>query len=175
MNVRSLVSEPRALGFVTLTSTLLVQAAHEYEHVLQMLQKYRWNWRVYPGLLGQWFDFEWIHMLYNGALWIALLASLIIFRKNPGMWRPTRLGEAALYFLVLFQGYHWFEHLVRIYQYMVLGLPKPRGILGHFISLLELHFGFATIVSMAIVIAYVLLRPWPRVERKLMMTVAESS
>lgn len=160
MSAKSRSTDPRLLGFITFTATLLIQLFHESEHVLQMLQKYAWHWRLYPGLLGQWFDFEWIHMLYNGALWFALLATWITYRKNPGMWRESRRARSALRFVVIFQGYHWVEHLVRITQY-INGNPRPKGILGHMIPVLELHFIIGTIVTISMVTAYLLFRPWP--------------
>jgi len=159
MRSRSIIDDPVWLGFLTFTPTLLIQLFHESEHVMQMLEKYVWHWRTFPGLLGQWFDFEWIHFLYNGALWVALLATWIIYRNNPRIWRPSALAASALSFVVIFQGYHWFEHWTRMVQYY-LGNPKPPGILGQVISVLELHFLFGTIVTIAMLLAYGGFQPW---------------
>jgi len=159
MRSRPITSDPVMLGFITFTSTLLIQLFHEVEHILQILQKYAWHWTKYPGLLGQWFDFEWVHVLYNGALWIALLASWITHRKNPGIWRGSALAALALTFVVVFQGYHWFEHLVRLVQYYH-GNPKPLGLLGQIFPVLELHFWLNSIVSTAMIVAYGGFRPW---------------
>lgn len=165
MSSRSLASDPARLAFVTFASTLAIQIAHETEHVLQMLQKYAWHWRLYPGLLGRWFDFEWIHMLYNGALWIALVAIYIMYRKNPRMWRPSPAGRSVLRFLVYFQGYHWIEHTTRIGQYYLLNRVTPRGLLGYVFPVLEFHFVLGMIVSVAMITAFVLFRPWPALQR----------
>ena len=40
MSVKSLRLDPVGLGFVTLSSTLVIQMFHNVEHVIQMLQKY---------------------------------------------------------------------------------------------------------------------------------------
>src|SRR5436190_19442898 len=117
MQTRSITNDPVRLGFVTFTATLVIQLFHEVEHVVQLLQKYAWHWSKYPGLLGRWFDIEWVHVLYNGALWFALLATWIIYRKNPGIWRASARAASSLAFVAAFQGYHWIEHLVRMIQY----------------------------------------------------------
>jgi hypothetical protein len=159
MQPRSIYSDPVRLGFLTLTAPLLIQMFHESEHVMQIVQKYAWHWRTFPGVLGRWFDFEWIHFLYNGALWIALLAAWIIYSRNPGIWRASARAASALKFVVYFQAYHWLEHWVRMVQYYI-GILKPPGIAGQFISTVELHFLFGTIVTIAMLVAYVGFRPW---------------
>src|SRR5947209_3160582 len=113
------------VAFAIFTWTMIIQVAHSYEHVLQIVQKYVWGQETFPGLLGAWFDFEWVHFLFNGELWLSLLAVWLIYRKNPGMWRPSALAETALNFVVIFQAYHWFEHAVRLWQYMH-GTLKPK-------------------------------------------------
>lgn len=110
-------------------------------------------------MLGQWFDLEWVHFLYNGTLWLALLATWIIYRKNPGTWRTSALAAAALTFVVVFQGYHWLEHAVKLLQYYQ-GIPKPPGILGRTFPLVELHFWFNSVVSLAMLLAYFRFQPW---------------
>ncbi len=166
MYTRAFVNDPVRLGFATFTATVLIQLAHEVEHIMQLAEKYVWHWTQFPGLLGQWFDFEWVHVLYNGALWIALLATWIIYQKNPGIWRASALAAAALTFVVFFQGYHWFEHLVRLVQYYR-GNAKPPGILGQIFPVLELHFWLNSVVSTAMLLAYIPFCPWEALSLKL--------
>ncbi|HBY92901.1 MAG: hypothetical protein M5U01_20665 [Ardenticatenaceae bacterium] len=153
------LNDPARFGLVLFTGTLLIQLFHEAEHVFQFLQKYHWHWQSYPGLLGQWFDFEWVHFLYNAALAIALLATWVTHRRNPGIWRASGLGSAALTFLVVFQAYHWFEHLIRLIQY-INHVPTPPGLLGQIFPQLELHFWLNGVVTVTMLVAYGLFLPW---------------
>jgi hypothetical protein len=166
MTRRSIARDPVRLGWTTFTATLIIQFCHEAEHVAQMLQKYHWHYSVYQGILGLWFDFEWIHFLYNLALWIALLATWLIHHKNPGIWRASGLGAAILMFLLVFQGYHVLEHSIRMVQYYQ-GLPKPPGLLGQVIPVLELHFWLGMVVSSAMLLAYGCFDVWNTVRVRL--------
>lgn len=161
MPVRAFVTHPKRLGFILFTETLIIQLFHEVEHIMQVMQKYAWHQQAFPGWLGQWFDLEWVHFLYNGTLFLALLALWIVYRKNPGIGRTSALGAVALIFVVFFQGYHWLEHAARLVQYYQ-GMPKPPGFLGQVFPLLELHFWFNTVVSVAMLFAYFRLQPWTR-------------
>lgn len=152
--------DPVTLGFLTFTAMLPIQAFHNAEHLMQMLQKYAWHLNRYPGLLGVWFDFEWIHLLYNLALFFTLLATWIIYRRNPGIWRNSILGAAMLAFLLFFQGFHVLEHAVRVTQYLQ-GMSSPTpGILGRLFPVLEYHFWLNSVVTVALILAYVGFRPW---------------
>ncbi|MBK6434310.1 MAG: hypothetical protein WAW03_05850 [Anaerolineae bacterium] len=163
MSAKSLRLDPVGLGFITLTSTLVIQLFHNVEHVIQMFQKYAWHLNRFPGLLGLRFDFELVHFLYSLALWVALLATIILYRRNPGIWRESQAAALALQFALWFQGYHVLEHSVRIWQYFGLGMLSPTpGILGNFFPILELHFWFNSIVTTALIIAYIGFRPWWR-------------
>ncbi|MBK9092069.1 MAG: hypothetical protein IPM84_04695 [Anaerolineae bacterium] len=151
---------PALLGFVTLSAVLLIQTFHASEHVAQMVQRYVLHLNRAPGLLGAWFDLEWVHLIYNTALLVALIAVVVVYRRNPGMWRHSDLAVTMLYFVLIFQGYHTLEHVVRVSQYLQhVPIPTP-GILGRLFPILELHFWFNAVVTIAILMAYLGFQPW---------------
>lgn len=158
--IRQAIEDPIQLGFWTFTIAVAVQFLHQLEHLLQIVQKEVWHWDTYPGLLGAIFDFEWVHFLYNSALFLSVLAVLVTFLKNPGMWRRSRVGLFALVFAVVFQAYHLFEHSFRIVQYLG-GTPKPLGLVGQIVPVLELHFWINSVVIGALVVAYYRFSPSP--------------
>lgn len=40
MPLRTFVANPRKLGFILFTETLVIQLFHEVEHIMQVVQKY---------------------------------------------------------------------------------------------------------------------------------------
>lgn len=157
---RPWLREPALLGFLTFSAMLPIQAFHNLEHLSQMLQKYIWHLNRYPGLLGVWFDFEWIHLFYNLALLFTLLATWVIYRRNPGIWRASAIGDPLLAFLFLFQSFHVAEHVVRVSQYLQgMNSPTP-GILGWLLPVVEYHYYLNTVVTTALIITYLAFRPW---------------
>ena len=159
-SLRRIVDDPAQLGFWTFTVAVLVQFLHQNEHLLQIVQKNLWGWQELPGLLGHVFDFEWVHFLYNTALFLSVLSVVVTFLKNPGMWRRSRAGLFGLVFAAVFQGYHLLEHSVRIAQYLG-GTPKPQGLVGQIVPVVELHFWINSVVIAALVLAYACFRPTP--------------
>lgn len=160
MSQSTLTRDPALLGFVTFIVTLVIQAFHATEHVLQMLQKYVWHLTRFPGLLGVWFDFEWIHLLMNLAILLSLLATWILYTKNPGMWRNSALADAMLVFLLYFQGYHVLEHIFRVMEYLQGMLAPTPGILGRIFPVLEFHFFLNAVLTTAMIVAFVGFQPW---------------
>lgn len=164
----AIAADPAKLGYWAFTIAIVFQFLHQLEHLAQIIQKHILGMKVFPGLLGQVFDFEMVHLLYNAALFFAVLAVFIIYRKNPGIWRPSKLGLYALSFSVVFQGYHVVEHAVKTWQYMgnlALGLTGPaafgKGLLGQIVPVIELHFWYNTVVITALLIGYMAFRPSP--------------
>ena len=103
-----------------LTLTLLVQTAYLLERIAQTLQIYALNF--YPkdahGLLGNIFDDEWVHFAYNIALELALISVYLYYRRNKESWlSASRLGRFSLATVVILQGYHALEHIVKLYQH----------------------------------------------------------
>ena len=158
------------LAFLAL---ILVMAAHEAEHVGQLLQKKGLENscpRDCRGALGFLFDVEWVHFAYNSSILVALAV----------MWwliRPPVLGFLSA--AVAVQSYHAVEHVAKIDQWLSNGHVSPTpGILGKRLQLVELHFTFNTIVFVlalaaffeiarrerwfaAAAVAFLLLRPLP--------------
>ena len=158
--IHSAIISPTLLGLVTFTAVLLIQTFHASEHVAQMVQRYALHLNRAPGLLGAWFDLEWVHLIYNTALLVAIVAVVVVYRRNPAMWRHSDLAVTMLIFVLVFQGYHTFEHFVRVIQYLQhVPIPTP-GILGRLFPILELHFWFNAVVTVAILLAYLGFRPW---------------
>jgi hypothetical protein len=161
--LKEVANDPVQLGFYAFTLALVVQAFHQVEHVVQIWQKDVLRAAEFRGLLGQWFDFEWLHFLYNASLFTSVLAVLVIYLKNPGIWRRSAVGHYALVFATAFQGYHLIEHVARMQQYLASGSSVlGRGLLGQVISVIELHFWLNTIIISALVVGYLAFRPNPR-------------
>lgn len=122
------------------TALIGVMAAHEAEHVAQVIQKDAVAASCpndCRGLLGFVFDIEWVHLAYNASIEAALLALVVGFR----LWNPLLLAGVAL------QGYHVVEHVEKIQQWFANGRHSPTpGILGQHFSLVELHFGLNSAV-----------------------------
>ncbi len=143
----------RAAAALAVAFTLLVavMAAHEAEHVAQVVQKDALGASCpndCRGLLGFAFDLEWIHFAYNASILAALVALVVGFglwrrawrERHPGAWSSLGAGIAI-------QGYHVVEHAEKLAQWFANGRRSPTpGILGHHFSLVELHFALNTLV-----------------------------
>ncbi len=86
--------------------------------------------------------------------------------SRTGRAAPARQGIWLLAGLVIFQGYHSIEHIVKLYQYLFLplyqsGMPPTPGILPLITGwrIFLVHFGFNTIVWVDMVLASWYLRP----------------
>lgn len=127
---------------------LVVQGFHSLEHVAQVVQKYGLGRSEAHGLLGSIFDTEWVHFLYNAAL-LALLLGVI---GAAGAWAQARWrtmrpwGWTLLAAGVWTQGYHFFEHRVRLVQFLETGAEPAPGLLGQVLDLTWLHFGINAVV-----------------------------
>ncbi len=132
-------------GYVTTAASLagavlLVQAAHMVEHVAQVIQKFGLRMSEAHGLLGSIFDFEWVHFVYNTTLEIALVTVAVWWRRG-GLPVPRALG-----FLMILQGYHVIEHIVKMIQYYAIGTPAPKGLIGMVVPVIWLHFWLNLVV-----------------------------
>lgn len=140
---------------VVFSAVLAVMIGHEAEHVAQMLQKNALDASCPTdcrGVLGFVFDLEWVHFAYNVGIEAALLGIVVGFR----LWRNPWLVTA-----VALQGYHVFEHVEKLQQWLANGHHSPTpGLLGMHFSLVELHFVFNTTVFLLVVGGYVSIRAW---------------
>lgn len=146
----------------------VVLVLHESEHLAQVLQK-DVRGDACPndcrGLLGFFFDIEWVHVAYNHSLLLLLAALYAGFRMWRREWRAASpVGWALLTGgIFLLQGYHVVEHTVKLDQWFGNGHHSPTpGILGQPLpapdgrnfSLIELHFVFNTLVFLAVLGGY---------------------
>lgn len=117
------------------------------EHIAQVTQKFVLHHSRAPGILGDIFDFEWVHFVYNNTLEIGLILVFLGWRRVQAD-RP--LG--AMTAVVWFQGYHSIEHFVKMYQYYALGMSVgPKGILGFVFPLIWLHF-FLNLITLILMV-----------------------
>ena len=133
-------------------AVVLVMAAHEAEHVAQVVQKDALA-NACPtdcrGLLGFAFDLEWVHAAYNHSLLLALGVLYVVARMWQRRWRERDLAGWALVTggVFLVQGYHVVEHTVKLDQWFANGRVSPTpGLLGQVFPLVELHFTINTVV-----------------------------
>lgn len=134
-------AEARA-ALIILVWALIIQTAHMVEHVAQVVQKHVLMMERAQGFLGAVFDLEWVHFVYNSGLEIGFLAVFVLWRRAGRIAIPPLLT-----LLVFFQGYHVVEHVAKMIQYYALGITVgPKGILGHVVPLIWLHFAFNLIV-----------------------------
>jgi len=162
--------------FIPLLLAVAAQTGHYAEHVAQLFQIYAQN--IAPakahGLLGSVFDFEWVHFVYNVGLELMLIGLWLAYRtaSRTGFAASSHLGVQLLAGLVVFQGYHAIEHIVKLCQYLFIplyqsGMPPTPGILplvtGWRIFLV--HFWLNTMVWAGMVLALWYLRPGIAVRR----------
>ena len=148
-------------------AVVVIMAAHQGEHVAQVVQKdgAAENCpRDCRGLLGAVFDIEEVHFAYNTLLFAGLAALWLGYR----MWRPEwRRRLVPWVFLTagifVIQGYHVIEHVAKIDQWLSNGHVSPTpGLLGQLLdaprgqnfSLVELHFVLNTAVFVCVLLGY---------------------
>jgi hypothetical protein len=124
----------RSVGWVA--GLLGVQTFHMAEHGLQTYQKYRLGMDQAHGLLGHYFDSDWIHLAFNLGLGVAFaLVAWLAVRTGAAdgtAWNLYLAGMVA-------QGYHIVEHAVKWTQSAFLGHDPALGILGNWYQLIPLH------------------------------------
>lgn len=107
---------------IVLAGVVVVQGVHELEHVIQIIQRYHLGIANGNGLVGSIADIEPVRFAYNTVYlfllgWAAKLLGLFT--------QPTRHGRFvfALIASALFaQTWHEIEHVVKIIQYVTLGV-----------------------------------------------------
>ncbi len=110
-----------ATGWLTLLSILAVsQTLHLFEHVAQVVQVHvlGLSGASAQGLVGQ-LNIEWVHFIWNGWVFAALLILLPRFRTN--WW---------LVATVVLAGWHLAEHIVIMATYLSTGVVGSPGLLS---------------------------------------------
>jgi hypothetical protein len=144
-----------------------IMAAHQGEHVAQVVQKdgAAENCpRDCRGLLGDVFDIEEVHFAYNTLLFVALVGLWLAYGMWRAVWRGSLLSWTALTAgIFVVQGYHVIEHVAKIQQWVANGHVSPTpGLLGKLLdppsgqnfSLVELHFVLNTAVFVLVLAGY---------------------
>jgi hypothetical protein len=140
------------LAVFTFLGAFIYQAGHHIEHVAQA---YQYRILGMPsseshGILW-FFNLEWNHFIFNLGYYIVLVAiamSLIgLIQKEKMKFRFIHLLMIGM--LLVPQGWHVFEHSVRITRHVQLGCEPCPGVLDEMfgLNLLLLHFWFNTIVT----------------------------
>jgi hypothetical protein len=150
-----------------LGSIVAVQTLHCIEHVVQLYQYAVLHEPNPKGLLGVWFDREWVHFFFNLTVGGLLLALFVGFRMYERRWqRSSPLGWWALTAAIVVEvGLHVPEHAVRLYQHVVYGWNPAPGILGHTalhgagpFNLVYLHDAYNFTVTALLIVALVCFR-----------------
>jgi Right handed beta helix region len=152
---------------IAFTVLLAVMLGHEAEHLAQVGQKDVLLLSCpneCRGLLGHYFDVEWVHFVYNGSILVALAALAAWLRVWQPQWRwASRAGWSALVSGVVLQTYHFVEHTEKLQQWLHNGHRSPTpGFAGQLLdpaegrnfSLIELHFLLNTVVLVAVLVGY---------------------
>ncbi len=131
---------PRA-SWAVWVGALGVQSFHMLEHVAQVLQKFVFGLPPH-GILGEALDREWVHFTYNWTLGVALVVVLLGYGLHLrfGFEGRAPIGLYSFRGVVLLQGYHLLEHVVKMMQYFKTGVPDTPGILGQVFPTILLHF-----------------------------------
>lgn len=148
-------------------AVVAIMAAHQGEHVAQVVQKdgAAENCpRNCRGLLGSVFDIEEVHFAYNMLLFAALASLWLAYRMWRPEWRRRLVPWVALTAgIFVVQGYHVIEHAAKIEQWLSNGHVSPTpGLLGQLLdaphrqnfSLVELHFALNTAVFVCVLLGY---------------------
>ena len=126
-----------------------LQLFHLLEHVVQVAQAKFLNIKPAHGILGSFFDLEWVHFIYNWGLFALLIvATIAVIRDNRV--RPP-LGWLFLGATLAVQAYHVLEHTVKIIQHVSTGIDPAPGILGQIYDLIWLHFDFNVLVTVLMI------------------------
>lgn len=137
---------------------VLVQSLHMLEHVVQavQIQAFGVPWREANGLLGSALVQEWVHLAYGGPFLLVMITLLLGYSLLRGRsWLATRpLLYYAFVGVVLFDGYHETEHLVKIRQFLETGVENTPGLLGQFVNVIWLHFFFNSVVYTALLVVF---------------------
>jgi len=132
---------------------VIIQGGHFLEHVAQIYQIHILGLQGLEarGIIGP-LDIEWVHVIFNTWVLLAVLTLLLPFRANPWLW-PT----------LLIAGWHEIEHLYIITIYLSTGqagtpgLLSQGGVLGGGLPLKrpDLHFWYNLLETTPLLIAFI--------------------
>lgn len=111
----------RHYGWIALFYVLVItQGGHFLEHVAQMVQIHLLGRQGSDarGVVGA-LDVEWVHLGFNTWVFVALVALLLRFRRNPWLWVT-----------LLVAGWHQVEHTYIISIFLATGTEGTPGLLA---------------------------------------------
>lgn len=147
---------PRPALALTFLGLLLLQGAHEVEHLVQVVQRYALRIPDGNGVLGHVFDVEPVHLAYNLAFfWLVVILYRVAGAHRPDLWTRGMTSWWLLTASLALQTYHVVEHVFKIWQFLDIGRNGTPGILGNAFDLVWLHFWFNTLEMALLVAAYV--------------------
>lgn len=99
---------------------LIFQTAHMIEHLAQMVELHLLGWPgpKAGGIIG-FLNVEWVHLVWNSWVLLAVALLLFPFRRNVGLWG-----------LFAFAIYHEIEHVYIVSIYVRTGLAGNPGLLA---------------------------------------------
>jgi len=149
-----LAAARRRVFWIVYTTVLIIQALHFVEHIAQVIQYYFLGVpRAHAhGIVGQ-LDLEVVHFIFD--LWLIGSLVLVAFLGFKFVRRCGTLCTAAFTALLVVQGYHTVEHVVKFTQHLVTGAQGTPGIFGSFfIHALWFHFWLNFVVLALIAVTY---------------------
>lgn len=161
--LRAIFTSPALTLFL---GVVLLQGAHQLEHIVQVVQRQFLGIPNGSGIAGSLVDIEPIHFAYN-TLFLVLLAAVYL-RLDLDVDGPRIHGQGVfrlLTFAVAFQVWHEVEHVFKLAQYLELHhLNGTGGILGLGPGALRptfpiplLHLAYNSIAYIPTLAAFVLL------------------
>lgn len=146
-----------------LLGAVVLQGLHFVEHITQVSQKFFLGLAEAHGILGAAFDMEWVHFIYNLALFVLLAALALAYGLHrPGSWPDrSRWYLGALAFAAGLQLYHMVEHTLKLIQHLTVACAACPGLLGTVVNLPLLHFfiNIAVLIPMAVALTGFVLTP----------------
>lgn len=133
-------------------AALALQAVHQIEHLAQLVQAKILLIKPAHGLFGSIFDNEWVHVVYNGGLFVLLVLTTVTLVRERVARRP--IGWLFLGGALAVQSYHVVEHAVKLAQHLTTGVDPAPGVLGQILDLVWLHFTFNLIVLLLMVAGF---------------------
>jgi len=128
---------------------LVLQLFHLLEHVVQVAQGKFLGIKPAHGILGSFFDLEWVHFIYNWGLYALLIVATVAVLRERRVRPPV--GWLFLGAALAVQSYHVLEHTVKIIQHVSSGIDPAPGILGQIYDLIWLHFDINVVVTVLMI------------------------
>lgn len=132
---------------------VIIQGGHVLEHVAQMYQIHILGWPgpQARGIIGP-LDIEWVHVIFNTWVLVAVVALLYPFRANLWLWLTLLVAV-----------WHELEHLFIMIVYLTTGQAGTPGLLsrggvlggGLPLSRPDLHFWYNLVETAPLLIAFV--------------------